>query len=150
MDLPVNFPPGTRFWQLTLDAVAAFPFVVIMSSDMATGEFMLLDGSLVGGDRAKRLRRQIKRDGVEISEEAFRQMAPPSAAEEIKAIDERAKRDPEFAKALGAGLAKEPGLIEKCERVAWDLLRNADPKWHLDGAKLLLKIEEKKQNVAGQ
>jgi hypothetical protein len=150
MDLPINFPPGTRFWQLTIDAVAAFPFTITRNSDMTTGKFMLLDGSLVGGNRAKRLRRQIERDGVEISEDAFRQMAPPSLDEKIKAIDERAKRDPEYAKALGAALAREPGLIEKCERVAWDLLRNTDPKWHLEGAKLLLKIESKKQNVRWQ
>jgi sugar phosphate isomerase/epimerase len=150
MDLPVNFPPGTRFWQLIIDAVAAFPFAITVSSDMTTGEFMLLDGSLVGGDRAKRLRRQIKRDGLEISERAFRQMAPPSLAEKIKAIEERAKRDLEYAKALGTALAMEPGLIEKCERVALDLLRNADQKWHLEGAKLLLKIAAKKQNVAWQ
>jgi hypothetical protein len=37
MDLPVNFPPGTRFWRLIIDAVA----------DVTTGEFMLLDGSIV-------------------------------------------------------------------------------------------------------
>lgn len=140
MDLPVNFPLGTRFWQLVIDAVA----------DLTMGQFMLLDGSIVGGSRAARLRRRIELDGVEISEESFRQMAPPSLAEKIKAIEERAKRDPEYAKALGAALAREPGLIEKCQRVAWDLLRNADPKWHLEGAKLLLKIESKKQDVRWQ
>ena len=140
MDLPVTFPPGTRFWQLIIDAVA----------DLTAGQFMLLDGSIVDARRAARLRRRIELDGVEISEDAFRQMAPPSLAENIKAIEEHAKRDPEYARALGAAVAREPGLIEKCERVAWDLLRNTDPKWHHEGAKLLLKIESKKQNVRWQ
>src|SRR6266851_5304441 len=148
MDLPVNFPPGTRFWQLTIDAVAALPFAVTRSLDMTTGEFMLLDGSLVSGERADRLRRQVERDGVEISEETFRQLAPPSLAEQREAIRERAERDPEFAKVLRAALAKEDGILEQCEEVAWDALRNApDPEDQRKGAELLLKITAKKQNV---
>ena len=153
MDLPVNFPPGTRFWQLIIDAVVAFPFAT-SRPDMTTGEFMLLDGSLVGGDRAKRLRHQIERNGVEISEQAFREMAPPSLSEKVKAISERAERDLEYAKALGAALAQdttEKELLKQCERVGWDCLRKApDLEDQLAGAKLLLRIAAKKQNVAGQ
>jgi hypothetical protein len=67
MDLPINFPPGTRFWQLIIDAVA----------DLNTGQFMLLDGSIIAGDRAEHLRRRIASDGVEISEEVFRKLAWP-------------------------------------------------------------------------
>ena len=139
MDLPVNFPPGTRFWQLMIEAVA----------DVTTGQFMLLDGSVVRGHRAERLHRQIERDGVEISEETFRRLAPPSLTERLNAIDERAKRDPKFRKALAAAITDE--LLEQCERVGWDALRTApDPEDQREGAKLLLKIVAKKQNVAGQ
>lgn len=145
MDLPINFPPGTRFWQLIIDAVA----------DLTTGEFMLLDGSRVADDRADRLREQIMRDGVEISEAQFRESAPPSLSDQLKAtreaIDERAKRDPEFAKALAAALAKEPGLFEQCEQMAWDSLRHAEsPDDVRESIELLLKIAAKKQNVSEQ
>jgi hypothetical protein len=67
MDLLINFPPGTRFWQLIIEAVA----------DLTNGEFMRLDGSIVTGDRAEQVRRRIANDGVEISEEMFRKLAWP-------------------------------------------------------------------------
>lgn len=141
MDLPINFPPGTRFWQLIIDAVA----------DLTTGEFMLLDGSIVAGDSdpTAALRRRIERDGVEISEHAFRELAPPSLAEWLKAISDRAKRDPEFAKALGVALADEDS--KENERIASDALQNAvDPADQREGARLLLKIAAKKQNMPDQ
>lgn len=141
MDLLVNFPPGTRFWRMIIDAAA----------DLTTGDFMLLDGSIVSGRRAKQLCRRIARDGVEISEAEFRQLAPPSLAERSKAIWERAKRDPEYAKSLTAALAKEEGLLEECESVARDAMQNAPgPEDQRQGAKLLLKIIAKKQNMSDQ
>jgi hypothetical protein len=150
-DLPVDFPSGTRFWQLMLDAVADMRAAQCTLSDGSPAEFILLDGSVVGGPQAEWLRRQVERDGVEISEEAFRQIAPPSNAELLKAIQTRADSDPEFAKALREGLAKEDGLLEKCEQVARDGLENApDPEDRRESAKLLLRILAKKQNVAWQ
>jgi hypothetical protein len=151
MDLPDNFPPGTRFWKLILDPVADITAAQCKLADGSPAEFILLDGSVVGGSQAERLRRQVERDGVEISEEAFRQMAPPSQAELRRAIQDRAERDPEYAKALRAALAKEEGLIERCEQVARDALQNApDPEDRREGGKLLLRILSKKQNVPGQ
>jgi hypothetical protein len=74
---------------------------------------------------------------------------PPSFAKRQKEIDERAKRDPKFRKALAAVITVE--LLEMCERVAWDALRNApDPEDQRAGAKLLLKIMATKQNVGKQ
>jgi hypothetical protein len=139
MDLPVNFPLGTRFWHVTIDAFA----------DLPNGEFMRLDGSIASGHRADRLRRQAERGGVEISEETFRQVAPLSLTERLNAIDERAKRDPKFRKALAAAVTVL--LLEQCERVGWDALRNApDPEDQRAGADLLLKIMATKQNMGDQ
>lgn len=140
MDLLVEFPLGTRFWRMIFAAAA----------DLTTGDFMMLDGSIVSGQRAKRLRERIDRDGVEISEAEFRQLALPSWAEKIRAIQERAKRDPEYAKALKAGLSMEEGLLEKDERVARDSMNAPDTEDRREGAKLLLNILEKKQNIPDQ
>lgn len=142
MDLPLNFPHGSRFWQLFLDALA----------DLSTGEFMLLDGSIVAGNRAERLCRRIEREGVEISEESFREMARSSWLQRCEAIKERAQRDPRYAKALKAAFAAEGGVIEQwCTHLGWDALRNAlDPEDQIEGAKLLLKIVATKQNLAWQ
>jgi hypothetical protein len=151
MDLLANLPPGTRFWKLILEAVADMRAAQCTLADGSPAEFMLLDGSVVGGSLAEWLRRQVERDGVEISEETFRQMAPPSQAELLRAIQDRAERDPEYAEALRAALTKEEGLLEKCEQVARDVLQNApDPEDRREGAKLLLRILAKKQNVPGQ
>jgi hypothetical protein len=140
MDLPLDFPLGTRFWRIIIDAFA----------DVTNGQFMLLDGSIVSGRRAKRLRRRITDDGVEISEAEFRQMAPPSLREQIKAIDERMKRDPHFAKAMKAAAAKA-GLFAECENVARDAMQNApDPEDRRKGAELLLTILGKKQKITDQ
>ncbi len=137
MDLPANFPPGTRFWQLNVDAVA----------DLMTGEFMLLDSSIATGDHADRLRQRIKEAGVEISQEKFRQIGAPSLAQQLKAMKERAERDPEFAKVLGLLISGN----DEVEQMAWDALQNApDPEDQRGGAKLLLKIIAKKQNVSDQ
>jgi hypothetical protein len=140
MDLLVNFPPGTRFWRMLIDAAA----------DLTPGHFMMFDGSIVSGRRARQLRRRIALDGVEISEVEFRQLAPPSWAEKSRAIDERAKRDLEYAKALKAGLSMEEGLLEKDERVARDAMNAPDTEDRREGAKLLLNILEKKQNIPDQ
>jgi hypothetical protein len=139
MDLPVNFPPGTKFWQVTIDAFA----------DLTNGEFMLQDGSIVSGQRAERLRKRIARDGVEISEEVFRKLAPPSLHEWAMQIHELAKGDPVLRKAIAALLTEED--FKKCEEVAWDALRNApDPEDRRGGLQRLLKIVAKKQNVGQQ
>jgi hypothetical protein len=107
MDLPLNFPPGTRFWQLIFDAVA----------DLTNGKFTLVD----------------------------------ALAENLSVITERAERDPEFKKAVRAALAKDEVGFKLCEQIAWAVLRNApDREERREGAKLLLKILAKKQNVAGQ
>jgi hypothetical protein len=74
---------------------------------------------------------------------------PPSFAERLKEIHERAKRDLKFRKALAALITVE--LLEMCEQVGWDSLRNAsDPEDQRAGAKLLLKIMATKQNVGEQ
>lgn len=141
MDLPINFPPGTRFWKLILDAAAL----------LTNGQFGLLDGLIVEGARAELLRRQIENDGVEVSEEAFRETAPPSLAEQLKEIKERTEGDAAFAEALGAAIAKDDELVKSSQRVLWDALRNApDPADKLQAMKILLSIAEKKQNVPWQ
>jgi hypothetical protein len=124
--------------------------IIDAAADLSTGHYMMLDGSIVWGPRAKRLRRRIVRDGVEISETEFRQLAPPSLAQQIKAIAERAKRDPKYAKSLGVALAKEDQILDKCEQVARDSMNAPDPEDRREGAKLLLNILAKKQNVADQ
>jgi hypothetical protein len=144
MDLPINFPPGTRFWQLTIDGAA----------DLTNGEFMFLDGSIVSGQRAEQLRQRIAKDGVEISEDTFREMAPPQQAQLLAefnaAVKKRADIDPEFAKHLAAAII-EQGLLAECERVARDCLQNdPDPHGSHEATKLLLEIIAKRQNVADQ
>jgi hypothetical protein len=72
-------------------------------------------------------------------------------AENLSVITERAERDTEFKKAVRAALAKDEVGFKLCEQIAWAVLRNApDREERREGAKLLLKILAKKQNVAGQ
>lgn len=141
MDLPINFPPGTRFWRLIIDVAA----------DLTTGDFMLLDGSIVTGSKADRLRQQIEREAVEISEETFRDLAPPQWAALSAAITERAKRDPEFDRRLRAAISQDEALLKECERVVRDCLQNdPDPNGRRKAAELLLRIGAKKQNIGQQ
>ena len=72
-------------------------------------------------------------------------------AEKLSVITERAERDPEFKKTLRAALLKDGVGFKLCEQVAWAVLRKApDHEDQREGAKLLLKIESKKQNVRWQ
>jgi hypothetical protein len=71
-------------------------------------------------------------------------------AERLSVVTGCAERDPRFKKALRAAPVKNV-CFRLCEQIAWALLRNApDSEDRLEGAKLLLRIVAKKQNVAGQ
>ena len=70
--------------------------------------------------------------------------------QKLSMITERAERDPEFKKVLRATPARDV-CLKLCEQIAWAVLRYAeDHEVQREGAKLLLMIMAKKQNVAEQ
>jgi hypothetical protein len=70
--------------------------------------------------------------------------------QKLSVITEHAERDPEFKKVLRATPARDV-CFKLCEQIALAVLRKApDPENQREGAKLLLSILAKKQNVAAQ
>lgn len=70
--------------------------------------------------------------------------------QKLSVMTKRVERDPEFKKVLRATPARYV-CLRLCEQIAWAVLRHAeDHEVQREGAKLLLRIAEKKQKVLWQ
>jgi hypothetical protein len=87
---------------------------------------------------------------AELTNSKFTQPLLEALEQKLSVITKRVKRDPEFKKVLRATPARYV-CLRLSERIAWAVLRHAeDHEMQREGAKLLLRISEKKQNMPWQ
>jgi hypothetical protein len=140
--LPDNFPPGTRFWLVSVDIFA----------DDGSGALLRTDGTVVGGTAADALRQLAAGEGVEITEEEFRMFAPSFVDPELSDVD-KITGDPELEKAFltlissVATVAASPRAKQICQ----NMLRSAPrPNQRRFAARVLLELAAKKQKRDAQ